>query len=173
MKINRLAKPPINLLTPAIIIYSLVATLTLINGCSDSNPSSVQSMQENVSAGVKIDRAKIYDSTLIKFEVNFSFKSQVISDSRMMESNLGNRFNHIVSVSQYLEPGEELDLQELQPTGIFALYLSANETFSLRNSDGMSFSSKTILMEKCSFIDLKLKNEGFKAIQVNGFVAGE
>ncbi len=38
MKISSLTKPPINLVTPAIIIYFLLATLTLINGCSDSNP---------------------------------------------------------------------------------------------------------------------------------------
>ncbi len=90
-----------------------------------------------------------------------------------MESNIGNTFNHIVSISQDLKPGDELDLEQLQPTGIFGLYLSASETFLIWNSDGMSFNSKTLLMEKCSFKDLKLRNESSAVMHLKGFAAGE
>jgi len=53
------------------------------------------------------------------------------------------------------------------------LYISSEGSFTLSNSDGMSFSTKTVLMEKCSFIDLKARNNEQSPIKVSGFVAGE
>ena len=105
--------------------------------------------------------------------MNLSYKKNTISVSRLLESNIGYRFPKIVSIDRKLKPGEEIDLQELQPNGIFSLYLSGTGSFSLSNSDGMNLGTKTILLEKCSFIDLKLVNTEQTEIQVSGFVAGE
>lgn len=173
MESQKHRRTPKQLLSLGVIFFSLLTTLSVFNSCSDPSSAGVQNTETNISGAENIRVPDRPDSTHIKLDVNVSFKSQSISESKFLESNIGNTFNHIVSVNHDLGPGEVLDLQELQPTGIFSLYLSANGTFSLSNSDGMSFSSKTLLIEKCSFIDLKLKNEGYKVMHVSGFVAGE
>ena len=143
-------------------------------GCGDSNVTDIQQNKESdITAAGNKTKSVYYDSTSIKFDLNLRFKSQIIQDSKVLESNTGNNFNHIASISQELKPGEILDLQEIQNSGIFALYLSSDGLFTLYNLDGMSFTSKTIFLERCSFIDLKLRNEEQKPIKVTGLVAGE
>ena len=153
-----------------LIIFSLIA---LISGCGDSNLTGIQGSGSGSSASGENIKPGFKDSTIIKLDMSISFKSETISDSKLLESNIGNKFNHIVSFKRDLKPGEELDLQDLQPTGIFGLYISSDGSFTLSNSDGMSFSTKSLLMEKCSFIDLKVRNEGQRTINVTGFAAGE
>jgi hypothetical protein len=164
----------------AISVLSLIVMLSfslLSAGCGDSNITDFNnSGSANTSAGKNtgVNTKDWYnDSTRIQLDMSIKFKAESIVDSKFLESNLGNNFNHIVSFSIDLKPGAELDLQELQEAGIFGLYLSSNGLFTLSNSDGMAFSSKTVLMEKCSFIDLKVTNQELKTIKVTGLVAGE
>ncbi|MEO8664760.1 MAG: hypothetical protein ABI462_04620 [Ignavibacteria bacterium] len=155
------------------ILLLLLTAATFLNGCSDQSPVTALNNESNISGAGGINNVKAIDSTQISLNMSLSFKSQNITDSKILESNTGYSFNHIVSVNHDVKPGEILDLQEIQPSGIFSLYLTANSTFTLTNSDGMSFCSKTILLEKCSFIDLKLRNDGARVIHVQGYVAGE
>lgn len=158
----------------AVILFSVILTLNLfLPGCSDSSLTGIQENSSFKSASGEITKPNFKDSTFIKLEMNISFKSECITDSKLLESNTGNRFNHITSFSKELKPGQDADLQEIQPTGIFGLYITSDGSFTLSNSDGLSFSSKSVLMEKCSFIDLKIRNEGQRSIKVSGFVAGE
>lgn len=150
------------------ILFSFALT-----GCGDSNVAGVHDNESKITAsGEKLNSAKP-DSTSIRLDLSLKFKSGSITDSKNLESNIGNRFNHIASIDIEIKPNEELDLQEIQPRGIFGLYLSGTGSFTLTNSDGMSFTSKTILMEKCAFIDLKLRNQEQTSIHISGFVAGE
>ncbi|MEO8211377.1 MAG: hypothetical protein ABI840_12530 [bacterium] len=163
----------INLKLAAIVTLLLILISFPFNGCGDSNVAGVNENESKITAAGENTKANIYDSTLIRMDLSLKFKSAIISESKPLESNIGNRFNNIIPVSKDLKPNQELDLQELQPYGIFGLYLSGTGSFSLTNSDGMSFTAKTVLIEKCSFIDLKLKNQEQTPIHVNGFVAGE
>lgn len=155
------------------VILILIMTFSILAGCSDSNLTGVhQNNSNNTSAGQK-PAYKKFDTTIIQLDMNLRFKSEVLTESKMLESNNNNHFNNIVPISLTLKPNEVLDLQELQPNGIFGLYLSSTGTFVLSNYDGMSLNSKTILLEKCAFIDLKLRNIEAKEISIQGFVAGE
>lgn len=157
----------------AVIGFSILFSSLAINGCGDSNVSGVQDKEATIkSAGENKSLDKLTISG-IKLDMNLKFGRKNIVESRMLQSNNGEQFNHIISIDAEIKPNEEIDLQELQPYGIFGLYICATDEFTLSNSDGMSFTSKTLLMEKCSFIDLKLKNVSQKSIQVKGFVAGE
>ncbi len=142
-------------------------------GCGDSNVAGINDQEHKITSSGEALTPEKQVSSGIKLSLNLMYKSKSINESRMLESNNGPEFNHIVSVDSEIKPYEEIDLQELQPYGIFALYLCGTEEFSLTNSDGMSLRSKSILLEKCSFIDLKLKNNGANTIHVTGFVAGE
>lgn len=153
-----------------LIIFSLIS---LFSGCGNTNLTGIQDNGSGSSASGENIKPGFKDSTIIKLDMSLSFKSETISDSKLLESNIGNKFNHIVSFKRELKPGGELDLQDLQPAGIFGLYISSDGSFTLSNSDGMSFSTKSLLMEKCSFIDLKVSNHGQKTINVTGFAAGE
>lgn len=157
----------------ALVLLIIFSLISLISGCGDSDLTGIQDYGSGSSASGENIKPGFRDSTVIKLDMNISFKSETISDSKLLESNIGNKFNHIVSFNRELKPGGELDLQEIQPAGIFGLYISSEGTFTLSNSDGMQFSSKSVLMEKCSFIDLKVRNEGQKTVKVTGFVAGE
>lgn len=156
-----------------IALLILLSFPVIISGCGDSNVTGFQNSGSGISAAGENKPVKDYDSTNIQLDLNLRFKSEKISDSRLLESNTGNNFNQIVSFSRDLNPGEILDLQDLGTYGIFGLYVKSTGIFTLYNSDGMAFRSKTVLMEKCSFIDLKLKNEEQKIIKVTGLVAGE
>lgn len=156
-----------------IMIFSGLLTSFAIISCSDSNVAGTENKESKISSSGERLGARKPDSTIINLDLTLQYKSESITDSKILESNIGNRFNHIVSIDIQLEPDQELDLQELQPYGIFGLYLSSTGSFTLHNSDGMGFTSKTVLMEKCSFIDLKLKNQEQTSIRVRGFIAGE
>lgn len=158
----------------SILILFIVAALNVaFTGCGDSNISGSQQTESGNTAAGNNTKPPLKDSTIIKLDLNISFKSEFISESKLLESNNGNKFNNIVSFSKVLNPRGELDLQELQQSGIFGLYISSEGSFTLSNSDGLSFSTKTVLMEKCSFIDLKIRNNEQSPIKVIGFVAGE
>ncbi len=156
-----------------IVLCLMLSASAFLTGCGDSQiaDTPVSPVNSGISAG-NID-VKDYDSTTIHLDISIKFKSESISDSRILESNIGNVFNQITSFSKELKPGEVFDLEDLPTYGIFGLYISSTGIFTLYNSDGMSFSSKSVLMEKCSFIDLKLRNDDQKVIKVTGLVAGE
>lgn len=156
----------------------LIFTLTItqfISGCGDSDIAGINSSSTNTISGAgQQSPSEIQpEANNILLSMTLSFRKNIISSSKLLESNSGYRFQNIVSVERNLKPGEEIDLQELQPYGIFSLYLSGTGSFALTNSDGMNLGTKTILLEKCSFIDLKLVNTEQKEIQVSGYVAGE
>lgn len=155
-------------------VVKAVVLMLLISftGCGDSNVAGIHDSQSTLSASGDRLGGKA-DSTSITLDLNLRFKSGSISDSKVLESNLGYKFYSIATLDRDLKPHEQLDLQQIQPKGIFALYLSATGTFDLSNSDGMKFSSKSLLMEKCAFIDLKLKNNESVSIHVKGILAGE
>ncbi|MDQ3020964.1 MAG: hypothetical protein M3R36_10390 [Bacteroidota bacterium] len=159
--------------TPKVAALLIILFTISFNGCGDSNISGLNENESKLTAAGENSERNIYDSTVIRLDLSLKFKSASIAESKALESNIGNRFNSIIPISKDLKPNEELDLQVLQPYGIFGLYLSSTGRFSLTNSDGMSFTSKTVLMEKCSFIDLKLRNQEQTPIHVSGFVAGE
>ena len=158
---------------PVFVLFILVLLNVAFTGCGDSNVTGSQQTESGNTAAGKNTKLPLKDSTIIKLDLNISFKSDFITESKLLESNNGNKFNNIVSFSKDLNPGGELDLQELQQSGIFGLYISSEGSFTLSNSDGLSFSSKKVLMEKCSFIDLKVRNNEQSSIKVSGFVAGE
>lgn len=157
----------------AVIMSAVIFSSTVFSGCGDSNLTGVQSAGKTNTVSESKPLEKNFDTTSITMNLVLRYKTISLQDSKYLESNNGNQFNSIVSVDIELKPGEEINLDELQPNGIFSLYLSGSGSFTLSNSDGMSFSSKSVFMEKCSFIDLKLKNIELKAIKVSGFVAGE
>lgn len=157
----------------ALLIAVLQAAAFFATGCSDkSNPAGTGS-GVNESVYGKGDAGSVNDSTKIKLGLSVSYKSESFSDSKLMESNNGQNFNHIETVNLELKPQQEIDLQDIQQAGIFALYLNSNGNFSLRNRDGLQMKAKTVLLDKCEFIDLTLRNEDAKTITVKGFVAGE
>lgn len=158
---------------PKVLVMLTILFSFLLNGCGDSNISGINSNESRLTASGEKSELLKSDSTSIRLDLSLKFKSVSITDSKNLESNTGNRFYHIASVNVDLKPNEELDLHELQESGIFGLYLSATGSFTLSNSDGLTFTSKTVLMEKCEFIDLKLKNQEHSIIHVSGFVAGE
>ena len=170
-KLNETGIPKIAI---TVFVLSIIVLMNVtFSGCGDSNiTGNERTASGNPEAGKNI-KQPVKDSTFIKLDMNILFKSECISESKLLESNNGNKFNNIVSFSKELNPGGELDLQELQQSGIFGLYISSEGSFTLSNSDGLSFSSKTVLMEKCSFIDLKVRNNEQSPIKVSGFVAGE
>jgi len=155
------------------MIFTLMLTSFAISSCNDPNIAEVYNKEQKITNSGEAQGLNKSDSTTIQLDLNLNFKSQRISDSKFLESNLGNRFNHIVSIDIKLGPDQELDLQELQPYGIFGLYLTSTGSFTLSNSDGINFTSKTVLLEKCAFKDLKLRNREQTSIHVRGFIAGE
>ena len=163
----------LNKATSVFVIFIMVILNAAYTGCGDSNITGSQQTESGITAAGKNTKPPLKDSTVIKLDMSISFKSEFINESKLLESNNGNRFNNIISFSRDLNPGGELDLQELQQSGIFGLYISSEGLFTLSNSDGLSFSTKTVLMEKCSFIDLKVRNNEQSSIKVSGFVAGE
>lgn len=158
----------------SVFVLSIIVSLNIIfTGCGDSDITGYQNSASVNTAAGESNFQPFKDSTIIRLDINIKFKSESITNAKLLESNNGNKFNNIVSFSRELNPGGELDLQELQQSGIFGLYISSEGSFTLSNSDGMSFSTKTVLMEKCSFIDLKVRNNEQSPIKVSGFVAGE
>jgi|GEM_PF-1994124 len=155
-----------------ILIVTAFAFNFTLTGCNDSNVAGLNQNSSTNSAGGESTKP-VRDTTSIYLDMSIQFKSENISESKMLESNIGNQFNHIVRVDRELKPNEVLNLEELQPSGIFGLYLSATGTFTLTNSSGLSINSKTIFLEKCQFIDMLLKNQEAKSIHVTGFIAGE
>ncbi|MBK9331528.1 MAG: hypothetical protein IPM96_03745 [Ignavibacteria bacterium] len=146
-----------------------VILLTLVSGCDNSVTNETE--RKIVSAGQKESVTK--RASTIMLEMNLHFGKVTMSNNRTLESNNGNNFNNIVKFDTLLNSNEILDLQEMQPYGIFALYLNSENDIEISNSDGMNIRCKTILLEKCSFIDLKLKNVSGIKIKVSGIVAGE
>jgi len=173
-KMKKLNKTGIPKKAISIFVLFVMALLNVAYiGCGDSNITGYQQTESGNTAAGNNTRPTLKDSTIIKLDLNITFKSERINELKLLESNNGNKFNNIVSFSKDLNPGGELDLQELQQSGIFGLYISSEGSFTLSNSDGLSFSTKTVLMEKCSFIDLKVRNNEQGPIKVSGFVAGE
>ncbi|HMS64686.1 MAG TPA: hypothetical protein PKD83_05465 [Ignavibacteria bacterium] len=174
MKIQANSKNLNQFTVKKILLMIIMTTQFWLNGCGDSNLTGISNTDYNSNTSSGVSSSNIQpDSTSIVLSMSLRFKNLAIKESKLMESNNGNRFNRITSIEQDVKPGEELDLQEIQPYGIFSLYLSGTGTFALTNSDGMNFTSKTILLEKCSFIDLKLINTEQKSIHVSGYLAGE
>lgn len=155
-----------------IVLVLLAACTFAMTGCSDDGINSPHLLSAGKNGSVKTTDATLTDSTRIKLDINFEFKSKPMKDTKFLESNEGYRFNRIIEIDTALKPEQLLDLQELQPYGIFSLYLSATGKFLLSNSD-FSFTSRSLMMEKCELIDLKLKNCEQNPIHVTGFVAGE
>jgi hypothetical protein len=146
----------------------------LINGCGDSNVAGIHENEPKISGAGENFRRNISDTTSIRLDMSLKFKSESISDSKLLESNTGNQFNNILSIERDIKPGEEINFYESQPPyGIHALFFKSDGSFTLTNSSGLSITAKSLLMEKCEFIDLILKNEESKAIHVVGFIAGE
>ncbi|MBK8981730.1 MAG: hypothetical protein IPM38_05255 [Ignavibacteria bacterium] len=146
-----------------------VILLTMVSGCDNSVTNETES--KIVSAGQK--ESVTNRASTIMLEMSLHFGKVTMSNNRTLESNNGNNFNNIVKFDTLLKPNQILDLQEMQPYGIFALYLNSEKDIEISNSDGMNIRCKTILLEKCSFIDLKLKNVTGSKIKVSGIVAGE
>ncbi len=146
-----------------------VIMLTLVSGCDNSVTYETESKIE--SAGQK--ESVMNRTGTIMLEMNLHFGKVTLSNKCTLESNNGNNFNNIVKFDTLIKPNEIIDLQEMQPYGIFALYINSEKDVEISNSDGMNIRCKTILLEKCSFIDLKLKNVSGKIIKVSGIVAGE
>jgi hypothetical protein len=111
--------------------------------------------------------------SILKLDLGLTSKAVNVNESRLMESNIGHNFNSIVPVKFDIGPGQALDLNEFQQNGIFALYLAGNGDFTLSNTDGMNLMVKSVMMERCSFIDLKIINNNSSKITVSGFLAGE
>lgn len=156
-----------------LILTVMIISQSVFTGCSDSNLTGPQSSGMNNSSPETGAIQKDTDSTKISLNMSLKYKSVNLKDSKYLESNNGNSFNNIVSISRELKPYEAVNLDEIQPYGIFGIYISSNGLFNLSNSDGMTFSAKTVLLEKCSFIDLKIQNLESGPINITGYVAGE
>lgn len=169
---NRKIKSALSSTMPVRIILILIS-IAMTAGCSDSNLTGIQSAGNNNTSSNEILPDKKTDSTTIRLNLNLKFKSSEIIINKLLESNIGTQFPHIAGINTKLAPGEELNLQELQPYGIFGVFINATGLFTISNTDGMSLTTKTLLLEKCAFIDLKLRNTEPKPIIVKGFVAGE
>lgn len=152
------------------ILIMMTLTVLLIQGCENSVSEKSESI--NSSAG-KIESESGSDINSIKINLDLSFGKHSIGMNKMLESNMGTHFNNITKIDTRIAAGDELDLQEIQPYGIFGLYISSDNMFELTNSDGLILSSKSLLLEKCSFIDLKVRNPTASEIHLTGFVAGE
>lgn len=157
-------------MTALIIVTLLISLQSCGNNSVTDNNESILS-----SAGTKASKDNVdnQNSHSIKLSLNLSFMKQSFDQNKMLESNVGNYFGNVTKIDEKIEPNQELDLQQIQPTGIFGLYISSDDVFELKNSDGMSLSSKTVLLEKCSFIDLKIKNPTSGTIHITGMIAGE
>ena len=155
------------------LAMTMLACILLLAGCGDHSISGAGSSDGESGTG-KLDKTKDdFSSSSIKLDLGIASKRVSVNDSRLLESNIGTSFNSIVPVTLILEPGMSEELQNIQPNGIFALYLSADGDFTLTNSDGLNFTVKSILMEKCSFIDLKITNNFHRKMEISGFLAGE
>jgi hypothetical protein len=155
---------------------AMLAALSVLAavGCGNYNPAGSGNSAAGESERIENsgDGNQISQSVL-KLDLGISSKAVSVSESRLIESNTGNNFNNIVPVSLSLEPGETADLQERQPYGIFAVYLQADADFTLKTIDGLDLTVKSIMLERCSFIDLKIINSSQQSIKVSGIVAGE
>jgi hypothetical protein len=150
-----------------------IIQMFLLTSCGDQNPTGAGSSIREPELSATDNAGKNLSSSSMKLELGISSKRVNLSESRLLESNLGYQFNSIVPVELDLSPGAALQLEELQPNGIFALYLASDGDFTLSDSDGLNLTLKTVLMEKCSFIDLKVNNNTIDKITVTGFLAGE
>jgi hypothetical protein len=151
----------------------LIILMFVFTSCGNQNLTGAGSSVREPEISVTEDAGKDFGSSTMKLELGISSKRVNLSESRLLESNLGYQFNSIVPVKLDLSPGAALQLEELQPNGIFALYLASDGDFTLSNSDGMNLTLKSVLMEKCSFIDLKVVNNTSDELTVTGFLAGE
>ncbi|MBX7043348.1 MAG: hypothetical protein K1X85_10650 [Ignavibacteria bacterium] len=156
-----------------LVMLAALSVLAAV-GCGNNNPagSGYSAAGESERTEISGDGNSITQSVL-KLDLGISSKAVSVSESRLIESNTGNQFNSIVPVSLSLEPGETADLQQLQPHGIFALYLHADADFTLKTIDGLDLTVKSIMLERCSFIDLKIFNSSQQSIKVSGIIAGE
>lgn len=151
----------------------LILAMSFLTGCGDSGITKVDQKDTKPSASGKTELIKKAHPKTIELGVDLKFNSSIISDSKLLESNLGNDFGHISEFEVKLEAGEEFNLESLQLFGIFALYVSSDGPFEISSSSGINITVKTLLLDKCSFKDLKIKNSGSDIIQVKGVVGGE
>ena len=154
---------------------SMVAALSMLFavGCGNYNPAgSGNNAAGDIGVSGNTEAGKLKQS-LLRLDLGITSAKASVSESRFIESNNGNIFNSIAEVNLSIEPGEYADLQELQPYGIFAVYLAGDACFTLKTSDGLDLTVKSIMLEKCSFIDLKIFNSSQHAIKVSGIIAGE
>lgn len=158
---------------PDMMLALLLTVTVMAAGCGESGAPSGYSAAQMPDKKEADKGSNMSASSSVKYLLTLASDRFTIEESRLLESHNGNQFNNASAVKFTLEPGESFDLQDLQPYGIFALYLTSDGEFTLSNSSGMSFTSKTVLMEKCSFIDLKIENPYQKEILVKGFLAGE
>jgi len=152
------------------VIVISILIIFIAAGCENS---VIDTHEEKISTAGMKSNDDSYSANSVKINLNLTFGKQSLDMNKSLESNIGTHFNNIAKIDAVIEPGEELLLHEIQPYGIFVLYLTSDNVFELSNSDGMSFSSKSVLMEKCSFIDLKVKNPTQKDIHITGMLAGE
>lgn len=146
--------------------------LSSIQGCDNSVSQKTESESLGSSAGLN-HKENGSDINSIKIGMEISFGKNSLSMNKLLESNIGTHFNKVTKIDAKIAPGKELDLQEIQPNGIFGLFLNSSDIFILKNLDGMMFNSKSLLLEKCSFIDLIVINPTAAEISITGFVAGE
>ncbi len=151
----------------------IIILMFIFTSCSDQNLTGAGSSSGEPELSVTENSGKDLGSSTMKLELRISSMRVNLSESRLLESNLGNQFNSITPVKIVLSPGASMQLEELQPNGIFALYLASDGDFTLTNSDGMNLTLKSVLMEKCSFLDLKVVNNTSDKLTVTGFLAGE
>ncbi len=150
----------------------LIMALMISTGCGENNPAGLGTSTRDVESADKIE-SRTSDRSAIRLDLGITSVAARMSESRLMYSNNGNSFNNIVPVKLYVGPGESVALNEIQSNGIFALYLNAESDFTLTNSDGLNLSVKSIMLERCSFIDLTAINHGQNEIVISGFLAGE
>ncbi len=155
------------------IALTILVCLFLVSGCGDHSITGAGSSGNDLKNSSADNSGNELSSSFIKLDLGISSKRVSVNDSRLIESNSGNSFNSIVPVTLTLEPGMSEELQNIQQSGIFALYLTADGDFTMTNSDGLSVTLKSVLMEKCSFIDLKVTNNFHRKITITGFLAGE
>lgn len=151
----------------------VLTILLMISGCGDSSLTGAGSAEKDAETNLQESHSTKMSPTAVKLDFGITSKRVSISESRLIESNLGNHFGNIVPVNITLNTGGSVQLQELQPNGIFALYLTADGDFSLFNTEGLNITLKSVFMEKCSFIDLGIVNNTANKINVTGFLAGE
>lgn len=168
-KQNKKLRPLTAVFTAAMLLINLL----MFSGCGDSSLTGAGSSERDEETNLQESHSTKMSPSAVKLDLGITSKRVSISESRLIESNLGNHFGNIVPVNITLNAGSSVQLQELQPNGIFALYLAADGEFSLSNTDGLNITLKSVFMEKCSFIDLAIVNNTASKLTVTGFLAGE